>query len=262
MPQCKARTKTCRKCEHRYSKDEYELWECPECGEPRQCQRPANTGYEVCQVHGGGSPHKGRFPGNPPKKGKPRRYHLPTGLIERYETALEDPDLLSLRDDLAVVEARIGTLLENINELVPGDTWDKLQKEWSDFQDAQALADTEAMKASLHKIGKLITKGHGEWARWREVATTQEHRRKLTETEATRLHKLHQMITVERALAIADHWTAALIEGMEKYIPDLEQRRLVGGYVAGAMVQVMGTAGSQTIPAQLMGYEVAAPVAR
>src|SRR5262249_44606649 len=77
------------------------------------CQaRPYPNGR--CRVHGGATP--GGFASANFKHGKYSRF-LPRGLTDAYEAALRDPELLSLREDVALLESRIVELLKRIKEV-------------------------------------------------------------------------------------------------------------------------------------------------
>lgn len=71
-----------------------------------RCQRRAVTGYNVCQVHGAGSPFKGRKGGGPMKTGlysKHKEDFTDLGqLIDAYKT---DSDLCDLNQDVALLRS-------------------------------------------------------------------------------------------------------------------------------------------------------------
>lgn len=62
-----------------------------------------------CRIHGGATP--GGFASPHFKTGRYSKV-LPAALRDRYEQARGDEDLLSLRDELALVDARIGEVLQ------------------------------------------------------------------------------------------------------------------------------------------------------
>ena len=74
----------------------------------KQCRRNANTGYNVCQVHGAGSSKKGRPGGRPVEHG---RYadSFKGKLREKFIESYEDGNPLDLLPELAVQR----TLLQN-----------------------------------------------------------------------------------------------------------------------------------------------------
>jgi hypothetical protein len=76
-----------------------------------QCRRRAVAGMRVCTVHGGLTPRGAasvHF-----KTGRYSRY-LPARLLDKYEDAGTDPRLLELREDIALLDARIAQLLERV----------------------------------------------------------------------------------------------------------------------------------------------------
>lgn len=199
MNQCTARAKTCRKCGYRFTKDERELWECPQCGENRRCKRHAVSGYSVCQVHGAGSPLQGR-PGGTPVRKAGGRYskRLPSRLLEKYEEAINDDELLSTRDDIAVVDARITDLLLRVDTGEASKHWFAASSALNDLTKAIRKSDTEGMASSINELKYNIGKGVSDYAAWNDVTSLIDQRRRLVESERKRLLEMQQYITVER----------------------------------------------------------------
>lgn len=84
----------------------------------QRCKRLAVDGYNVCQVHGAGSPHKGRPGGRPIVHGRYSK-HLPERLAGKFQDAMRDPNLLDLRSEVALLDIRIGELVEALGGDVP-----------------------------------------------------------------------------------------------------------------------------------------------
>lgn len=74
----------------------------------QRCKRHAKPGRTVCKIHGGDTPVGLAAPNF--KTGRYSKY-LPTGLAERYIVARTDPELLSLRDEIGLVDTRISEVL-------------------------------------------------------------------------------------------------------------------------------------------------------
>jgi len=170
---CEARKKTCRKCGYRFTRDDYELWHCPKCGEDRHCRARKVTGYNVCTKHGAGEPHKGHLPGRPRKN----RYGdaLPSKILQDYENSLRDPELLALRDNIALLDAQIIGLTRRLSS-IDNDSY-------------------EIIDSINDRINDLS-----------------ERRRKLAQSETYRLVKLQQYITKESAIAFARAVAASVSE--------------------------------------------------
>jgi hypothetical protein len=64
-----------------------------------------------CRMHGGATPVGPALPQF--RHGRYSKY-LPERLAERYQASLEDSELLGLRDELGLVDARIADLLERV----------------------------------------------------------------------------------------------------------------------------------------------------
>jgi hypothetical protein len=159
---CWARVKTCRLCKHRYLKEEYERWNCPDCGTDRHCIAPKVGGYPRCTKHGGGEPNKGKLTGRP----RSNRYTdvLSSDMVRDYRSGLSDPELLVLRDEIALCDARKKQLLARTERYGPDE------------------------EADQDKV-------------WKQINRLQEQGRKLRGSELERLVKLQQYITKERAVA-------------------------------------------------------------
>jgi hypothetical protein len=72
-----------------------------------QCRRHATRGREVCRMHGGATP---RGMASPHWRGRGYSKDLPTRLYERWEAGLNDPKLLELHSEIALIDARLGEM--------------------------------------------------------------------------------------------------------------------------------------------------------
>ena len=70
----------------------------------KRCKRSPTPGREVCRLHGGATPR-----GIDSPHFKHGRYSkaVPDRLIEQYEASRTDPDLITMRDDISLTDARI-----------------------------------------------------------------------------------------------------------------------------------------------------------
>jgi len=196
---CGARTKSCRQCGHRYTKDEYDLWECPECGEPRACKRNVKAAGLRCRFHGGKSLSGIASPSY--KHGRYSKY-LPTHLIDRYQEAVTDPELLALRDEIALVDVRLSELLQRISTGETASLWDQLKAVYVEMQEALAAQDTAIFREAFTKLGGIIQQGGNNDDVWAAIGRQLEQRRKLVESERKRLVEMQQVITAEQAMTL------------------------------------------------------------
>src|SRR5687768_13482403 len=80
-------------------------------GQP--CTQPICSGGTKCRLHGGRSR---RGLAAPAWKGGRYSKALPPDLVDAYERARTDSELLALRDELALVDARLRSLLKRLAE--------------------------------------------------------------------------------------------------------------------------------------------------
>jgi len=85
----------------------------------QQCQKGATPGRIVCHMHGGKTPAGAASP-----QFKTGRYskQLPVRLAARYQEAQADAELISLHDDVALLDTRLSELLEHL-DTDPGAIW-------------------------------------------------------------------------------------------------------------------------------------------
>jgi hypothetical protein len=164
-----------------------------------QCKKTVVHGMKVCRFHGGNTPKGINSPHY--KHGRYSK-HLPTKLKERYETALKDPDLLSLRNDIAVTESRLTELLEKLDSGGSGKQWENLRKTFRSFEDAVQRRHSKDTDAAIIALKEVIEKGYEDYVVHKEIQESQEHRRKMTETENKMLIAKQQMISAEQVIAL------------------------------------------------------------
>lgn len=122
-----------------------------------------------CRMHGGKTP---RGIGSVHWRGRGYSKDLPTRLFDRMQRALEDPELLSSRSEVALLDARLGEL-------------------------AATLPDEPADLDS---------------ATWQNLLGLIEQRRRLVETERRREEVLQLNMTAQQALAFVHALMAAVVE--------------------------------------------------
>lgn len=185
MPDCGAKTRT---------------------GEPCTMQAMSNG---RCRMHGGLTPTGLAHPST--VHGRYSR-HLPTRLAGRYLEAQSDPDLVSVREEMALVDARIADVLTRVDTGEAGALWAALGKAVGEYR---AAAD-EDRDAAFSEIEHLCRQGLDDWAAWAEVLNLIERRRKLAETETKRLAAIGQTITAERAMLLL----SAVVDVIKRHVTD------------------------------------------
>jgi len=178
-----------------------------------------------CRSHGGltpagiASPHW--------KTGKHSRY-IPEGLRDRYNEAVSDPDLLEMRGEIALLDARLSELLEQLNTGGGMEDWGRILRLWEQFNDLQNQASVAGIDEAvlrrlqgqiadtMREMNRVIRGGHRNISLWHEIQNVMEDRRRLVSTEGKRLSDMHQMITAERATT----WAYRILDIMKDRIKD------------------------------------------
>jgi hypothetical protein len=177
------------------------------------CPSWAVKGRNRCRMHGGktlvgpanGYYHTGRY-----------SKFLPVRMAEQYRTAKADQELLSLKDEVAALDARIADLFGRVDTGESGAIWDALQKEWAQFHLVRDLGDIPKMHVAIAKLDRLFDRRLSDHAAWAEIAELWDARRKLCESEARRLVALRQVITQEQAMLLM----GAITDIITRNVPD------------------------------------------
>lgn len=181
----------------------------------QRCKRAVTPGRTVCHYHGGATPRGVALP-----QFKTGRYSkaLPDRLAARYEEAASDPNLLALREDIALLDSRLEDVLKRADTGEAGRLWSRLRELKGCVAEAQSRGDVAEREARLAEMLAVIDEGAADWAIWAEVLKLLEARRKLVESERGRLVQMHQILTAEEAMALM----AGVVAVVKEEIHDLE----------------------------------------
>lgn len=138
-----------------------------------------------CRLHGGKSLAGIASPTY--KHGRRSKYSdvLTGNLKERYEDARGNRSILSLLDEIAVVDARVQELMGGSKDV--GAIWFKLLDARKNYDAAVAARDEPKVFYWMSEILGLIDQGAAEASRWHAISDYFEQRRKLVETQ----HRMH-----------------------------------------------------------------------
>jgi hypothetical protein len=163
--------------------------------------------------------HGGKTPRGPAsvhyKDGRHSRF-LPARMFAAYKAAGLDPQLMSLRQDLALLEARMIDVLKRVDTGEAGVVWRDAQAAMARFDREWVKKDGAGMEAALADMRRLMTQGASDWASWREVGRLIDQRRKLVEAEQRRLTLAHEMISRDQAMALLGQ----IVDIIRRHVPD------------------------------------------
>lgn len=176
-----------------------------------RCRNAAVTGYTVCRMHGAGSPTHGRPGGRPITHGRYSK-RLPDRLAARYRESQRDPRLLELRDEINLLDARLGELLDHLPTGESGLRWRQVQMAFDNMTAVIAGGDAELFRLALDRLSRAVRGGDHEYQVWQEICQVIEQRKRLVESERKRLVDMQQMITAEHAFGLMTSIAAIIRE--------------------------------------------------
>lgn len=191
----------------------------------RQCNARALRGKTKCRYHGGGTP---RGIASPHFEHGRHSKVMPVRLAASYEASLKDNELLALRSEISLIDARVSELIGKIDTGESGKLWNDLRLHMRDVDDFTAAANrlpngdperirlVAAANESLNKVRQLIRRGSEDWMVWQDIHQNIELRRRLTESEQRRLVAMQTMVTSEQAMSLIGALTAAV----NRYVTD------------------------------------------
>jgi hypothetical protein len=158
--------------------------------------------------------------------------YLPARLIARYQAMVQDAELLALRDEIALVDARIADVLQRVESGESSRIWRELAAVEREGAAALRRGEGAAAAGALARLRALIAGGNGDWAAWADVLALIRERTVLVETERRRLVQAQHLIAVEDAMAVM----GLLIDAVRRHVRDddtlraisVENARLVG----------------------------------
>ena len=177
-----------------------------------------------CNKHGGGSL---RGVSSPSFRTGLRSKYASGRLATRLSESLQDSELISIRDDVALADTRIKDMLEILSEggLGPAE-WAQLRGQVRRLRQALEMPDDDQRKPSrdeimaiLKDIEDIATRGVEEGRAWSSVLDLAERHAKLAEAERRRMIDAGQMLSLEKLLAIQ----AAFVEIIRSEIGDQPQ---------------------------------------
>lgn len=184
------------------------------------CQRAAGPNGR-CNLHGGKALAGAASPRF--KSGDYSAY-MPERLRERFAAAQDDPELLSVRDDIALARARITDLLERVDSGEAGTLWRQAGKLLRDFHRANGREDAaDRQMAILAELEQTVGEGVNDYAAWDEVLKQQQLLLKLSEAERKRLVELQQVMTVEQAMVLL----AQITDIVQRHVTDRTTRAAI-----------------------------------
>jgi len=179
---------------------------------PRYCAKNPLPGRTRCNLHGGLTPRGEDSPHY--KDGTYMSKYIPDQLMDKYIDASQDRALLSLREDIMVLDSII---LDRLSKLFLGESggyFKNLSGALEDLQNAW-VDNPEDVPFLMNQLGDLISKGRSQSETISELTNLQLKKEKLVQSERKRLEQMHQMMSAEQVTAIIGALTKIVREEVE-----------------------------------------------
>lgn len=159
------------------------------------------TGQSVCYHHGGRTPTGVASP-----QFRHGRYSkvLPERLAGRYEQALADPEILALRDEIALLDARKAELLGRVLSGESGEAWQQARRQQQALTQSLNKGDIAAARSAIMELERIIGRGLADYAAWREIQGLLDQRERLVRSERQRMVQGQQMISLQQVMVFVN----------------------------------------------------------
>jgi hypothetical protein len=176
----------------------------------KPCKKDAMKGRQTCYFHSGS-----KKSGTASPNYKHGRYSkdLPTRMAAQYAASLTDTELLNLRDEISLVDARLNDILKRVDSGESGKLWGLLSGAFDDIKSASSQAE---LTLALNEAHRLVQRGLADYAAWGEIGSLMEQRRRLVDSEAKRLKDMQMMYSVEQGMLLV----GAIVDILQKNIED------------------------------------------
>lgn len=194
-----------------------------ECGAKtksgKPCRAPAMANGR-CRIHGGATPRGRALP-----QTTHGRYskHLPTRLAALYAETESDTELLSVRQDIRLIDALI---LSNFNKLDTGESkqyWDDMLKWISKARLAYKSENYATLEQALDEMEAITDGRRLHYATEEEIRNKVEQRRKLVETEQKISLQGERAISVEQLMLLM----SSVLQVITSVVKDSGQRNAI-----------------------------------
>ena len=186
-------------------------------GYPCRGKAMANRRCRFC----GGNARRGAA--HPKWKGGAYSKYMPKGVADRYKSAMVDPDLLSARDEIALVQLRIQDLMGKLKDGGTAEMWQELRDEFVNVEAAIRAGDPGALDKSLKALGTVIEAGSTAEEVWSEMYEAIEAKTKVSEREWRRLRDLRQFMTVQQSMDLVSY----LVECVTRHVTDRDKLAMI-----------------------------------
>lgn len=187
------------------------------CRDGSRCKAWAMKGHARCRMHPGNRKAKAEAPNAKRSGASTVTAKSVKSLRQRKEEALSNPELLSLRDQIATSEAMIKQAEEALFDHAETFEFDDVEKAWDKlfaFVQKAGLADAEEVEA----MREVIDRGADGFGQIKTLAYWMERKRRLTDSERRHLIRLQQTVTLGEMAAHQARLTEVILDLVENQL--------------------------------------------
>ena len=179
------------------------------------CKKPPMDGRTRCRLHGGASLAGVDSPNF--RTGTLSKL-LPARILSSYLENLNDPDLLSLSEDAALIKTRMGDILSQLN--VTATTWQGLKDDVANLRAALGSDDPTLVKSAVNILDQHVSEGCVDVAKWRDLESLIKTRRMVVDTDRKLQYEESRTVQGEQLLMMMK----ATIAIITRHVTDEEIR--------------------------------------
>jgi len=127
---------------------------------------------------------------------------IPREISGLYHAGLSDPNILEMTDELAVLGARTGQLMERAKLGESEARWNEAREAMRVVLSFEAQGDSENLSEAIGELSKIIF-AKTDHEGWREIMAVVDLRRKIASVERARLQAAQQTVTLAQLLGFA-----------------------------------------------------------
>ena len=189
-------------------------------GKPGQfCKKSPLQGRNRCRLHGGASP---RGVDSPNWRGRGYSRDIPSRYLARLDQILEDPELAGMRQELALIDARMGELLSRLDDGDTKEAWARVEEVMNSLDDAieaKPIEGEDPYEMLLERGRKIagilhttVQEHRADGKTWDELYEVVDLRRRVSQAETKREVDLSGSLTAKQAMALVAAIRAAISE--------------------------------------------------
>lgn len=177
-----------------------------------------------CALHGGKSP---AGMASPHCKGMGYSTLLPQRLVDKFVENAEDPEILSLREEIALLRVRAQELASSLQQpvggAVSGEHWGLLKELWKRFTAAMNDGKIEDAQRLATEVGGLINGGMSAAQTWEAIQSTVERISMVAFRESRRIADQDQTMTAQQAITLV----ASIMRSIRTHVADKDSLRRI-----------------------------------